>query len=214
MSPVRIYGDQGYLELAGPTQAGNTSLIMPSGTGTSGQVIQTDGAGNLSYTTPVTSNLTLDTQQDSNTGTSIDFSANIPTGVRRITILLDDVSTNGTSDLLIQIGDAGGIETTGYDAFSTYLFQTGSGKTSYTTGYGSDWGSTAGERKGAITLNNMSGNKWICTAVHTGKDGVNEGTVQMAGEKTLSDTLTQVRITTVNGTDTFDGGTINLMYEV
>lgn len=49
MSPVRIYGDQGYLELAGPTQAGNTTLIMPSGTGTSGQVIQTDGAGATSW---------------------------------------------------------------------------------------------------------------------------------------------------------------------
>ena len=51
MSPVRIYGDQGYLELAGPTQAVNTSLIMPSGTGTSGQFLETNGTGTLSWKT-------------------------------------------------------------------------------------------------------------------------------------------------------------------
>src|SRR6056300_462829 len=213
-----------FLPLSGGTVSGNLTLgsnqltagglTYPTSDGTTGQYLQTDGAGALSFQTVSTSNVSTDTEQASTSGTFIDFSSNIPANVKRITILLDDVSTNGTSDLLIQIGDSGGIETTGYDSFSTYLFQTGSGKTSYTTGYGSDWGSTAGERKGAITLNNMSGNKWICTAVHTGKDGVNEGTIQMAGSKTLSGTLTQVRITTVNGTDTFDAGTINLMYEV
>jgi hypothetical protein len=212
---IRLNGQtSGFVELEAPATAGSNTLVLPTNNGTSGQYLQTNGSGALSWQTVSASNLSTDTEQASTSGTSIDFSSNIPTNVKRITILLDNVSTSGTSDLLIQIGDSGGIETSGYDSFSTYLFQTGSGKTSYTTGYGSDWGSTLGDRKGAITLNNMSGNKWICTAVHTGKDGVNEGTIQMAGSKTLSGTLTQVRITTVNGTDTFDGGAINLMYEV
>lgn len=71
MSPVRIYGDQGYLELAGPTQAVNTSLIMPSGTGTSGQFLETNGTGTLSWQTvgnPVAVAVLVDQKADSTNG--------------------------------------------------------------------------------------------------------------------------------------------------
>jgi len=76
MSPVRIYGDQGYLELAGPTQAGNTSLIMPSGTGTSGQVIQTDGSGALSFAGGTILNTWTATDTTGRSTTSTSFGVN------------------------------------------------------------------------------------------------------------------------------------------
>jgi hypothetical protein len=129
-------------------------------------------------------------------------------------VLLDTVSTNGESQLLIQIGDSGGIETTGYISQSAQTFTSNGNNISSTTGFVSTWGSSEGIRKGAIRLYNMSGNRWICEGSHTGKDGVNHGNVLMGGVKTLSGELTQVRITTVNGTDTFDQGAINILYEV
>jgi len=213
MSKLRLTGStSGFTELTAPAVAGSNTLTLPTGNGTAGQFLQTNGSGALSWATVSTSNLTRGTEVASTSGTSIDFTG-LPSTVRILTVLLDNVSTNGGGDLLIQIGDSGGIETTGYSSFSTYLYQTGSGKQDYTTGYGSDWGSTAGDRRGVVRLFNMSGNKWICQGLHSAKDGVNEGTIQMAGSKTLSDVLTQVRITTTTG-DTFDQGSINIMYEV
>jgi hypothetical protein len=38
-------------------------------------------------------------------------------------------------------------------------------------------------------------------------------TLNGAGSVTLSATLDRIRITTVNGTDTFDAGSINIAYE-
>lgn len=49
MSPIRIYGDQGYSELKAPAQAVNTTFTLPSGVGSSAQVLQTNGSGALSW---------------------------------------------------------------------------------------------------------------------------------------------------------------------
>ena len=213
---LRLNGQtSGYVELEAPATAGSNTLTLPDGGGTSGQYLQTDGSGGLSWqtVTDTTTNLTRGTEVTATSGTSFDFT-NLPSGVRVITVLLDTVSTNGASQLLIQIGDSGGIETTGYVSQSGQTFSAGGGNYNSTTGFASTWGSSEGIRKGAIRLYNMSGNKWICEGNHTGKDGVNHGNVLMGGVKTLSGELTQVRITTVSGTDTFDQGAINILYEV
>ena len=210
---LRLNGStSGYVEIDAPATAGSNTLVLPNGNGTNGQYLQTAGDGVLSWATVSTSNLTRGTEVASTSGTAIDFTG-LPSTVRILTILLDNVSTNGNGRLLIQIGDSGGIETTGYTSHATLVYQSGYSEFSFTTGYGSNWPSVAGDRRGVIRLFNMSGNKWICQGLHTGKDGANEGTVQMAGSKTLSDTLTQVRITNTDG-DTFDQGAINIMYEV
>ena len=213
---LRLNGSSsGYVELDVPAAAGSHTLTLPDGGGSSGQYLQTDGSGGLSWqtVTDTTTNLTRGTEVTTTSGTSIDFT-NLPSGVRVITVLLDTVSTNGESQLLIQIGDSGGIETTGYISQSAQTFTSNGNNVSSTTGFVSTWGSSEGIRKGAIRLYNMSGNKWICEGSHTGKDGVNHGNVLMGGVKTLSGELTQVRITTANGTDTFDQGAINILYEV
>ena len=53
----------------------------------------------------------------STSGTSIDFTG-IPAWVERITVMFSGVSGSGTSNFLLQIGDAGGIENTGYSGGS------------------------------------------------------------------------------------------------
>ena len=65
------------------------------------------------------------TAVNSTSGTSIDFTG-IPSGVKRITIMLKDVSTSGTSYKLIQLG-SGSITTTGYFNFTSYVAGTNQG---------------------------------------------------------------------------------------
>ena len=140
-------------------------------------------------------------------GTSIDFTS-IPSWVKRITVMFSGVSLNGTSSVLVQLGDAGGVETTGYLG-GTSRVSTVVGIDEPTNGFSIYLSVAARSANGAIMFSNLNGNTWVCSGVvYSGAP-----TIQVAGAKTLSDTLTQVRITTVNGTDTFDAGTINVLFE-
>lgn len=133
-------------------------------------------------------------------GTSIDFTG-IPSWVKRITVMVTGVSTSGTSLVIVQLGTASGIEATGYLSAST----------STTTGYTMGIGAAATDvRTGAITINLMTGNTFIMAGVVS---SINTNAGAVMGSKTLSTTLDRIRLTTVNGTDTFDAGTINIMYE-
>ena len=149
---------------------------------------------------------TLETAKPSTSGVSVDFTG-IPSWVKRVTIMLAGVSTSGTSDLLIQLGDAGGVEETGYLGSSTNTATA----TLYTAGFGSMSNLAANVNHGSFIITQLSGNTWVCSGI-LGRSN-SGGVVITGGSKTLSATLTQVRITTVNGTDTFDDGTINVSYE-
>jgi hypothetical protein len=144
-------------------------------------------------------------------GTSIDFTG-IPSWAKRITVMFDGVSTNGTSDLIVQIGDSGGIETAGYLGATGETANTGSGTTLFTTGIGISRGTnTSTVRHGNVVLTNVSTNTWSASVSTSRSDA----TVAYSGgsSKTLSATLDRVRITTVGGSDTFDAGSINILYE-
>lgn len=153
-------------------------------------------------------NIVRATSKASTSGTSIDFTG-IPAWAKRITIMFDGVSTNGTSDILIQIGDSGGVETSGY------LGASADGATlnvsSYTTGFGIRSGSSSATIIGLITINNLNSNTWIASG--TLARGNTAVFITTAGSKSLTATLDRVRITTVNGTDAFDAGSINIFYE-
>jgi hypothetical protein len=141
-------------------------------------------------------------------GSSIDFTG-IPSWVKRITVMFDKVSANGTSPFLIQLGDSGGFETSGYESFITIAASTVT-TDSTTAGFRSGGGIAARGWRGMIQVCLLSGNTWVASG--TLNDLVANNAF-VSGSKTLSDTLTQVRFTTVNGTDTFDAGSVNIMYE-
>ena len=148
------------------------------------------------------------TAQNSTSGTFLDF-AGIPSWVRRITVMFNGVSTNGTSNVIIQIG-SGSPQTTGYagaGAFGpTYSVS------NYTTGFGLPIFSAASVVvEGAIVITNLSGNTWVAQGCVSRSDGAVAGTT--AGRVTLAGALDRVRLTTANGTDSFDAGSINIMYE-
>lgn len=151
--------------------------------------------------------ITQGTAVASTSGTSIDFTG-LPAWCKKITVMFQNVSSNGSSNFLIQLGDSGGIENTGYLGAGI----TNASATNYTTGFGTPLpNSTASIVQGAITIQNITGNSWIASGAFSRSDAAAAGVT--AGSKTLSDVLTQVRITTVNGTDTFDAGSVNIMYE-
>ena len=144
-------------------------------------------------------------------GTSVDFTG-IPSWVKRITVMLKGVSTSGSSIVQLQLGDAGGIETSDYDGSLAAIVSSSTGALAFTTGFTVDnTNSSTSVHERCVVFTLLSGNTWMASIT-----GGLSNTIRVAvggGSKTLSDTLTQVRITTVNGTDTFDAGTINILYE-
>jgi hypothetical protein len=154
--------------------------------------------------------LTSGTAVASTSGTSIDFTG-IPSWVKRITVMFAGVSTNGTSIMQVQLGDAGGVETSGYLGAATRVDGV-IASVAYSAGYlmSNQAIVAASTYSGQWVISKIDGNTWVenHTITETG-DASSIG----SGYKALSDTLTQLRITTVNGTDTFDAGSINILYE-
>lgn len=138
------------------------------------------------------------------TNTSLDFTG-IPSWVKRITVMFSEASLSSTADILIRLGDAGGIEDTGYISTSA----TALANSSSTTGFVIRVAAAANVLSGIAIIQNITGNSWVCS--HSTKVATT-ATPCGGGSKTLSDTLTQIRITTTS-TDTFDAGTVNIMYE-
>ena len=174
--------------------------------GTSGQALVSNGASAAPSWQSVSA-ITRATAVNSSGQTAIDFTS-IPSGVKRITVILNEVDTAASGEILVQLGDSGGIESTSYVSTSLRVVAAGgSDGTSSTSGF--VWKSTAGINSGMFSIANVSGNIWIQT--HTGKAATNVS-VFGGGSKTLSDVLTQVRIT-LTASDTFSSGSINILYE-
>jgi len=194
---------------------------------TSSGLIQTaDTSGTLALQSNGTTQLTVSStgaygQLKSGTavsasGTSVDFTS-IPSWVKRITVMFSGVSTNGTSPIMVQIGDSGGVENTSYAQSASLFINTGTNVISNTGTAGFQLEAAnanmtaASVRNGHSVLTLVGSNLWVFSSnvTHTGTLTAGTG----AGNKTLSDVLDRVRITTVSGTQTFDAGSINILYE-
>lgn len=158
------------------------------------------------------SSVTLATPQASTSGTSIDFTS-IPAGVRRVVVTFAGVSTNGTNAILIQLGDSGGVETSGYLGTGMRIAGSATAESTFTNGFASNHASASAVLHGGVTLSllSASANTWVASGVLTRSDTA--AAVLVSGSKSLSDVLDRVRITTDGGTDTFDAGTINIAYD-
>ena len=169
---------------------GNTSVIADPG-----------GVGGMSLVSmnPVTAS-----------GTAVDFTG-IPSWVRRITVSFSGVSTNGTSLLQIQLGTSGGVQTTGYSGVGWMANTLNAASSNGLIIHGYMAAAYLIDGVGVLTCVNSSTGTWAFSIVSSG--GLSGTGSVGSGAKTLSGTLDRVRITTVNGTDTFDAGTINVMYE-
>jgi hypothetical protein len=192
---------------------------------TSDTLVGTAGAGQIEYngqffgtdsnaSRAQLQRITQGTAVASTSGTSIDFTG-LPAWVKKITVMFQNLSAAGVnSRLLIQLGDSGGIENTGYLSTGAYSNGGAGSANSATTGYVLDNGggqpSLFVTGTAVITLLDSSTNLWVATHMAELTVGY---TMFGGGRKTLSGTLDRVRITSVNGTNTFDSGSINILYE-
>jgi hypothetical protein len=153
----------------------------------------------------------LVTQAITLSGTSVDFT-NIPSWVKRIDINIAGLSTNaaGAASPVIQIGDTGGISATGY--LGTVWSSSVASGTTPTTSFQLFTGvfATATTMHGIVTLSraDMATNTWAASASLGLSNAA--GLFAIGMSKPLTNVLDRVRITTTNGTDTFDAGTVSL----
>jgi hypothetical protein len=176
-------------------------------------VIINGSAGVTTNSGAVYDGISRGTAVASTSGTSIDFTS-IPSWVKRITVMFSGVSTSGTAHLLIQAGTGGTPTTSGYNSVSVYGLSSASGTsgTSSTAGYIMYTANATYVNSGSLVITNVTGNTWVA-------DGIISNTVTTiytattSGNVSLAGALNMVRITTSNGTDTFDAGSINILYE-
>jgi len=192
-------------------QSGGSTVVAVTSagvavTGTLSATGAITGSSTVAGSTGILYPLTSGTAVATTSGTSIDFTS-IPSWVKRITVMFSEVSTNGTSNLQVQVGN-GSIVTTGYSGscasgatvaanVSAFIFTVNIGAASTVSG--------------VAVIQSLNG----LTYCQLGNSGGNAGNIvaSSGGAVTLSSVLDRVRITTVNGTDTFDAGSINILYE-
>jgi hypothetical protein len=191
-----ISASGGSVEINPPATASNFTATMPAGTGS---VVVNGVNGSLVSATAVAST----------SGTSIDFTG-IPSWVKRITVMFSNVSTNGSSSILLRIG-SGGVTTTGYVSAVSYCGLS-QGTASSTAGFAIAVTGAGQAWSGSLVINLLNASSYLYNESGVLSDSANYSGMS-GGYVTLSGTLDRVRITTVNGTDTFDAGSINIMYE-
>jgi len=202
----------GLITASGLTQS--TARLLGRTTASTGAVEEiTVGTGLTLSAGTLTGGGILGTPVASTSGTSIDFTG-IPSGTKQIIITFNGVSTNGTSPLLLQIGTSGGISNTGYVSNAGQMATSSVTTVTSTAGFivnGSMVAANTAAGSTVLNLVNSSTNAWVSsgeTIINT-----SNATNAQAGNKTLSAVLDRVRVTTVNGTDTFDAGEINIQYQ-
>lgn len=184
----------GSVTLQEPTTATNGTLNLPAGTGT----VSVNG---------LSSNIVSGTTVASTSGTAIEFTG-IPSWVKRITVMYSGVSLSGTSNPIIQLGSTT-YTTSGYLGSAS----TGAGTAAnMSAGFIiSNATAAADVAHGMSTLATLNGLIWTFVSVITYSNQAaarySSGSITMAG------TVDRLRIQATNGTDTFDAGNINILYE-
>jgi hypothetical protein len=201
------------------TAAGDTAISMSLGSGNWVVVNFTRAAvgyaGNILLANPVAAaniGINRGTEQATTSGTAIDFTG-IPAGVRRITALLNGVSTNGAANLALRLGTSGGIVATGYSGIFGYWGTVSTAYGALSASFNLSNGSAPDTTTGRFVLENISGNNWLASFTGSVSNGGNIWVSHCSGVIALGGVLDRLRLTTDTGTPTFDAGAMNIMWE-
>ena len=162
---------------------------------------------------PIAGTTISGTAQATTSGTEWEYTS-IPSWVTEIQCSVYGFSTNGSSLPIIQIGDSGGYEITGYSGSSGNYAGTASTSLYAGSGFELSPSVAAGEgRTGTITLTlaDAASNTWVANG-NLGR--TDAGSISVTGgSKALSGVLDRVRLTMTNGTDVGDAGAFNILYK-
>lgn len=195
--PIKLNGStSGYNQISASPTASNNNLTLPN----------VDAA--------TVSASIFGTEQTTTSGTSKDWL--LSSGVKRITVSLSNVSTNGSSDVLIQIGSSGAIESSGYSGSATSLTDAAVAVVKIYPGSGFAINSILGAVDGRygqiiLTLLSSTTNTWAASGIIGYIASSRQG--MTAGTKSLAGAIDRIRLTTANGTDAFDAGSANIIAE-
>ena len=213
---IIISGDTGVpvSPVTGTLAVLNGGTGVTTSTGSGANVLGTSPSiSGAVMTTMASSVLTSGTAQASTSGTSMSFTG-IPSWAKRITISFSGLSTSGTSNPIIQLGTGSTTYTvTGYLGGSNGGNTAMAGLT-YTTGLGLSKNANFGAStvvNGMAQFTLIGSDTWAGFTVNAMSDSVSMS--WGATSIVLGATLTAIRLTTANGTDTFDAGLINILYE-
>jgi hypothetical protein len=165
-------------------------------------------AGVTTNSGAVYNGLQASTAQVTTSGTSIDFTG-VPSWAKRVTVMFNGVSNSGASNMMVQLG-AGSIQATGYKSVAS---NSGTAVAN-TTGFLVTTAVVAASLySGLATFMLISGNIWVMASVIAQDQTGGAGGSTAGGTVTLTGTLDRLRLTSVTGTDAFDAGSVNIIYE-
>jgi hypothetical protein len=151
-----------------------------------------------------------DTAKASTSGVAVQFTG-IPSWARRITVAFNNVSTNGTTNILVQLGTGGTPTTSGYTGNSVFSWASGVVPVSSTAGIPIFNNAASYNHFGHLVLTNISGSTWLASGEFV--TAGTQGSIISGGVVTLAGVLDYLRVVAANGTDTFDAGSINVFFE-
>jgi hypothetical protein len=189
MASVVISGDtSGSVTLSAPTVAGSSTQTLVAVTDTLAPIVR-------------------GTQIATNTGaTSYEFTG-IPSWVKRITVMTNGITRSATTTMVIQLGSTT-YTTSGYSGAS---WPATGGAVANSVGFGFSGNALGTDAITALmTITNISGNTWVAGvqgAVATAFMAIGGGAITIGG------VLDRIRINTLSGTATFNGGAVNILYE-
>lgn len=183
----------------------NSGFVLGTNFGSSGQVIVSNGSSSA----PIWSSSLIRGTVATLSGTSASFT-NIPSWVNQVTITINGMSTNGTVIPNILLGTSAGYVTSGYSGCIGSDSNANSNSFSTSILLSNDNWAAARIQYTVVTLYHMGSNIWVFR-VNIGFSDIASASTGN-GTVTLPGTLDRVQLT-INGTDTFDAGSMNIRYQ-
>lgn len=221
----------GVVTLQGAANAGTWTMTLPTTAGAPAQLLQTDGAGVTNWgLSPTTAGNVLFTADGVNwsstqkiarptitapnaTGqTTVEFKS-LPSWLKKITVQISNLRCGtSTTPIYIHLGTGATPTwtTSGYTGVATSILNPPAPIT-FTNGFGiANNPATTGTFNGAYTITNITGTSWVMSG--SSARGDTPVLYASAGQVDIGAALTAVRVY-LDGTQTFQSGTVNILYE-